>query len=86
VLFEGRFRLERIKERAFLQSGLTSIVLPPWIVVLLRQSFHDCKWLVLVIFESDSRLEQIEELAFCGCGLKSIKIPSSGLMLGRASF
>jgi hypothetical protein len=63
-----------------------SIVIPSWVVVLVRWSFDDRKSLEYVTFEPDSQLEWIDACAFYKSGLKSIVIPSSVVVLGASSF
>jgi hypothetical protein len=90
VTFEAGSRLERIDERVFYETGLTSnvkpILIPRSAVLLGRESFSHCGSLDSVAFESGSRLERIDEKAFSESGLKSIVIPSSVVVLGNWSF
>jgi hypothetical protein len=77
VSFEPHSRLRRIGARAFVESSLRSIDIPPSVEIIGRRCFQYCSHLSIVRFELDSQLSVLEDDAFECCGsLETIWIPS----------
>jgi hypothetical protein len=51
VVFEANSQLSRLEDRAFCESGLTSIHLPASVTVIGESCFHDCGSLVSITFD-----------------------------------
>jgi hypothetical protein len=85
VTFERGFHLNSLAESAFHGSLLKSIVIPSSVVVLGRDSFHQCRGLECVIFECRSRLERIGDFAFFESGLVDPQELTDLLLISRMS-
>jgi hypothetical protein len=54
------------------------LFVPSSVVVLGKESFHECESLESVTFESGSRLERMEKSAFCGSGVSGMIAREAG--------
>jgi hypothetical protein len=84
--FETDSRLSRLEERAFCESGLTSIHLPASVTVIGEACFSYCRSLASITFESGSQLSELAKWAFYGSGLTSIHLPASVTVIGESCF
>lgn len=80
-------KIQQIGEKAFSDSGLRSITIPPGVTVLEKSLFQGCKNLTSVTFAETSQLKKIGENVFSGCvNLQQIKMPNSLTCLGEGAF
>jgi hypothetical protein len=86
VVFEENPQLSRLEDRAFLESGLTSIHLPASVTVIGESCFSGCRSLASITFEAGSQLSQLATGAFSGSGLTSIHLPASVTVIGERCF
>jgi hypothetical protein len=72
--FETGSRFYRLEDRAFCESGLTSIHLPASVSVIGEFCFSGCRSLTSITFDNASQLQEIHLGAFVG-------VPIAGLIL-----
>jgi hypothetical protein len=78
--------LQRVEKSAFVQSGLTAVIVPSSVEVLCERCFCSCKSLTSVTFEIDSKLQRIEAGVFAFSDLTELVFPNSVHFLSNSTF
>jgi hypothetical protein len=86
VIFESGSRLERIEESAFYGSGLKSIEIPSSVIVLGRESLHECKALESVVLQNASLVEPIHRCSFLDSELESVAVGAALPLIDGSAF
>ena len=86
VTFELGSQLEIIEEEVFENSKITSIEIPPSVIMICNYCFFGCEYLTEVAFERDSLLKTLGEYVFTNSVITSIKIPASVTVINKRCF
>ena len=62
------------------------ITIPPFIKVISKHCFHNCKYLKNVILDANSELQIIDDYAFTGTSITSFVITENVVKIGKCSF
>lgn len=70
-------KFEVLKKKAFFNSSIESINIPPHVTQISKETFSYCKQLKTIEFPSNSALRKIEKDAFLRSRIQSIMIPQN---------